>query len=352
MAPSSVTVCIPVFNAADFVRETLESVRAQLCDDLRVLIAVDRSEDESAAICRAAAATDSRWTVIEHRERLGWVGNVNALLGRVETPYSMILPHDDVLHPDYVRTMLRHLEAAPAAVAAFSDMELFGDEEGPHQQRSVLGSLPARVTDFLTGHFDAVAFRALARHSRLAGDVLLRNNTHEGFAADTLWVLQLACRGELHRIPAALYRKRRRPTSVVGGWKSWPRDRLLAAWVDHCADCCQVVLPVAADDTQRSVFILACVGRLLSVFSPLWLEGEIHPRSEEEKLALVALFVTRMLERPAHLPAMSAVLADPALDSTWARMRASGPPLATTPLRRGLLGEAISAVRSVARRFL
>ena len=39
---AAVTVCVPVFNAADFLAETLDSIAAQSLADIRVLISVDR----------------------------------------------------------------------------------------------------------------------------------------------------------------------------------------------------------------------------------------------------------------------------------------------------------------------
>jgi glycosyltransferase involved in cell wall biosynthesis len=58
MAP--VTVCVPAYNAAAFIAETLDSVLAQTFGDLKVLISLDRSTDDSEAICRTNALRSSR----------------------------------------------------------------------------------------------------------------------------------------------------------------------------------------------------------------------------------------------------------------------------------------------------
>src|SRR5688572_9092751 len=97
----TITVCVPVWNGASFVAETLECVRRQTQTDLRVLISDDHSDDDSAAVCQTFES-DSRFEVVVQPERLGWVGNVNWLLKRVDTPFGCILPHDDLITPDYL----------------------------------------------------------------------------------------------------------------------------------------------------------------------------------------------------------------------------------------------------------
>ena len=69
---------------------------------------------------------DRRTTVRVNRRTLGWDGNVAALLDAVEFPFFMILPHDDLPHPDDVRVLHTALTARPAHVAANADMFVFG----------------------------------------------------------------------------------------------------------------------------------------------------------------------------------------------------------------------------------
>ena len=47
---TAVTVCVPVFNAAAFLAETLDSIAAQSFADIKVLISLDRSGDDSESV--------------------------------------------------------------------------------------------------------------------------------------------------------------------------------------------------------------------------------------------------------------------------------------------------------------
>ena len=78
---NAVTVCVPVYNAAAFLAGTLDSITAQTFTDFKVLISLDRGDDDSEAICRRYLA-DRRFELIVQPRRLGWVGNVNALIDR------------------------------------------------------------------------------------------------------------------------------------------------------------------------------------------------------------------------------------------------------------------------------
>ena len=122
---TAVTVCVPVFNAAVFLAETLDSIAAQSFADIKVLISLDRSDDDSESICRRYLH-DRRFELIVQRERLGWVGNVNALIERVDTPYFCITPHDDLLAPQYLAEVYALAASDPAIACAYSDVQGFG----------------------------------------------------------------------------------------------------------------------------------------------------------------------------------------------------------------------------------
>lgn len=101
------SVVIPVFNAAPFLRECLESLRAQTFADWEALCVNDGSTDASAEILRAFAAKDPRFAVFS-RENAGYGAAVNFGLARARGEYVAILEPDDAL-------------ASPGAYAALAD---------------------------------------------------------------------------------------------------------------------------------------------------------------------------------------------------------------------------------------
>ena len=71
----AVSICIPTFNGAKYLRECVDSVLAQTHPDFEVLIVDDCSSDDSVAIAEDYARRDSRVRVSVNDRNLGLVGN-------------------------------------------------------------------------------------------------------------------------------------------------------------------------------------------------------------------------------------------------------------------------------------
>lgn len=261
---AAVTVCVPVFNAADFLAETLDSIAAQSLSDIRVLISVDPGSDDSESICRRYLH-DRRFELIVQPERLGWVGNVNELIGRVETPYFCITPHDDLLAPHYLAEVYALAGSDPAIACAYSDVEGFGRLRVRFEQPDIRGTLIERVIDFLLNHFVAIPFRGIVRRRDSDDRPYLPTGLRRNFAADTVWMLHLALRGELRRVPTPLYSKRYHDASVHAGWPDWPRGELIALWADQAATCARMALEHVVDARDRELVLAAALLRVAGV---------------------------------------------------------------------------------------
>jgi glycosyltransferase involved in cell wall biosynthesis len=165
---ADVTVCVPAFEAEAFVGDCLEAARSQTHERIAVHVSVNASADATEAVCREFES-DSRFRVHVHRQRLGWVGNVNFPLDRVETDLFCILPHDDLLEPDYVAVLRDALATAPDAVVAYADVATFG---AVRELRSVPGldaPLVKRALALLASPTEGVPFAgSRARGSYIA----------------------------------------------------------------------------------------------------------------------------------------------------------------------------------------
>ena len=256
---TAITVCVPVYNGAAFVMETLQHIAAQEFADFRALISVDRGDDDSLEICRTFAA-DPRFEVVAQSERLGWVGNCNALIARVDTPMFCLTPHDDLLDPRFLAVMHDALMRDHEVCCAYSDIEMFGGLSGVIAQPGVRGSKQHRLLDVLLNHYPSVAFRGLVRRRDANDRPFLSRGTPNDFAADTAWLVTLASRGHLERIPQLLYKKRYLSSSVHAGWQKGPRAACLSEYAYLIAHCTQLALSETDNVTERHEILVA--GRL------------------------------------------------------------------------------------------
>ena len=121
-----VSVLIPVYNKAPYLRDCLDSVYAQTHADLEVLAVDDASTDESLALLRAE--TDPRLRVIALPENRGPGGAANAGLEAATGTYIVRLDADDIALPDRVERQVAYMEAHPEVGASGGRVDLFGAE--------------------------------------------------------------------------------------------------------------------------------------------------------------------------------------------------------------------------------
>lgn len=253
---TAITVCVPVYNAALFVTETLQHIAAQEFADFRVVVSVDCSDDNSLELCRAFA-TDSRFEIIGQPTRLGWVGNVNALIAGVDTPMFCIVPHDDLIDPRYLTVLHDALMRDDRVGCAYSDLEMFGEMRGVIQQPSVRGNKQHRFLDVLLNHYSSVAFRGLVRRHDPNDRPLMPSGLPNDFAADTAWLISLASLGDLLRVPQLLYRKRYLASSVHAAWQKGTRSAQLLAYAHLIACCTRLAISETESAAAREELLVA-----------------------------------------------------------------------------------------------
>ncbi|MDR0979790.1 MAG: glycosyltransferase [Candidatus Nomurabacteria bacterium] len=99
------SIIVPVYNAAAYLAECLDSVLAQSEPDWELLLVDDGSTDASATIGQAYAKRDARICyVAQPNQGVSAARNHGLRLARGE--FVAFLDADDALHPDFLATML------------------------------------------------------------------------------------------------------------------------------------------------------------------------------------------------------------------------------------------------------
>lgn len=120
-AVPEVTVLIPSYRHAQFVKQTIQSVLAQRDVPFQVLVADDRSPDRTVAIARAIG--DPRVTVQVNDTNLGLGNSVLAALAQVDTEFVALLNSDDLLHPEHLAVCRDVLRNDPQAMLVCTDIQ-------------------------------------------------------------------------------------------------------------------------------------------------------------------------------------------------------------------------------------
>lgn len=114
----AITVVIPYYNRAKYLRRTLDSVASQTFRPLNVILVDNGSTDKSAEVAREWSeiyqAEDFRVTMISE-ERRGAPAARNAGLAQVATPYVMFFDSDDIMLPEHCEYIMRAISKSPDA---------------------------------------------------------------------------------------------------------------------------------------------------------------------------------------------------------------------------------------------
>jgi|SRR5688572_12470364 len=296
-----VTVCVPAYNAADFIAETLQSIAAQSYRNIRVLISLDPSDDSTESACQPFLA-DPRFTLIRQSTRLDWPGNVNYLLDQVRSDYFCAICHDDLIAPDYIARLMRRLRKSPAAICAFPIFKRFDAEVGETRIASIEGDRFQRALRFLAQPLHAVPLRGLTRTTALRRGLRLHELGTGGFLAEMLYVFELAMLGDCVRSGRAVYNSRYRPSSVSRGWRGWSDERKRAAWRNLLQELCLVAGRVFSEP-QKIVLLDAMLPWAFQLSG--WLPASEHERSvisdAEERAALARAWAADPEGKPPFL---------------------------------------------------
>lgn len=226
----AITVLIPAYQAADFIIPTLESISDQSWTDFTAIVSVDLSDDETFEICKAQAVRDPRFHVIRQPQRLGWVGNSNFLISRIQSPYALFAFHDDLLSSNYLEKLKAALEQDPAAAIAFSDTVityLDGTQElWQYTELDGLNDARSRGLRILsrTGHW-WVPNRGLFRSEAARKVGGLRKHDSGEFSADFPWLFHLSLVGSFIRVPETLCSKFYKAGSLSRTWNFGLREQ-------------------------------------------------------------------------------------------------------------------------------
>jgi glycosyltransferase involved in cell wall biosynthesis len=116
MSKPLVTVVVPTYRRPAMLRRAIQSVLRQHFSDFRVCIYDNASGDETDSVVGEFQRNDSRIEYIRRATNIGAYGNFVDGANRVETPFFVFLPDDDLMLPHLLEVAMQgfqtHSEAA------------------------------------------------------------------------------------------------------------------------------------------------------------------------------------------------------------------------------------------------
>lgn len=230
---SDATIIVPVFNTAlEYIEDLITGINYQTLQPKEVIFIDDASE--SAYSAKLAAFVPGRlklpYRIIRHPYNKGLAGARNTGLQAAATAYVLNIDSDDVPMSDFVRDIVRTLDASPNSAAALPYLAAFDDGEpfnvirhGTYTYRPIGDGVIASQLDNQLGHANA-GYRVEALR-RLGG----WDETSKAMWEDYALYLRIVSAGlTISIIPkeGCLYRVRTQ--SMLRTYEMWPAMRRLA----------------------------------------------------------------------------------------------------------------------------
>lgn len=253
-----VCICIPTYNAAATIRETLESVLAQTYRNLVIHVSDNASTDNTLKIVESVA--DARVHIHRQEKNVGAEGNFNRCIQLAEGKYTAIFHADDIYEPDMVAKQVSFLEANPPAGAVFTEAVTVDE----HGKRIGGIHLPKGIKS-ARGLYDfATMFKAVLRHANffICPSFMVRTQIYQqeikvwrgdmfGSGADMDVWLRILQRHSIGHLPERLIRYRVSTQQFSAQVRRETGKSLLFRIVDHYLAQEQVSAMLDASDLRN-----------------------------------------------------------------------------------------------------
>ncbi len=304
-------VAMPVYRGWAYIGEALRSLQAQSFTDFKVHVSVDGADQRTADAC-ADIADDPRFTVILRDTSLGWVRQMNTLIGEADAELFCYFQQDDVLHPDYFARLVAALDENPPAVLAFADLEWFGRKRGVERHDGISGPAIDRMRDYIERLLHT-ALRGVIRRDAIARAGLIVDEDG-GNAQDHVWLTRIVREGDFVRVPHTLYRKRIHDENVHVRWFAQNRrdDRRRPPWVHSAAGLVETMVQMAETPHERWPFVAFVLDRFTRPAPKRWANYE--PFDGDPPREFIEAFAAEMI---AHIRRRGAADLPTLLDAGW-----------------------------------
>lgn len=210
-SPPLVSIGLPAYNAARYLREALDSLLGQDYPNLELIVSDNASDDATAQICAEYVKRDGRLRYHRNAENMGAVWNFNQVLELARGEYFMWAAYDDLRDPHYVSACAAMLQSRPDAVMCCTGVR-FIDEDGGElvEPPSVVGIRPVGKTarDRMRQVVRAMHWTDFYGLSRTA-TLRLTRRPIPVWGFDVVALLEICLRGPVALVPEPMFSYRR-----------------------------------------------------------------------------------------------------------------------------------------------
>jgi len=231
MTAPKISVIVPIYNQAAFIRETVDSVLGQDYPNLELVLSDDGSTDGTSDILSEYAAREpERVKVVASKRNTGIAGAFNRALQAHTGEYIAWLGGDDLMLPGKLSRQVAALQARPDAIGCCHDAEVFDSASGKPYGRFTevyngrRGVRDGGVELLLDPGYMMLPSTMMVRSSGVDG---LRFDERIRVSNDWLFDIELFQRGPVVGLDDVLARYRRHQSNVTSQVSDTLEDALV-----------------------------------------------------------------------------------------------------------------------------
>ena len=199
-ASVSVSVIMPVYNAADYITSTLQSVLNQTYKNFDLLLVDDCGQDDSIAVAESFLVEHGfkRYKILHHEVNGGPSQARNTGLKKSDADYILFLDSDDMIEPRCLELLSAPLAEQRYDFVTAGYVESRGGERIPHygSQQDINGNVPEV---FVRGEMNVMPWNKLCRRQFLIENELYFEPSiyvHE----DYIWTYSMTSKADTAKI--------------------------------------------------------------------------------------------------------------------------------------------------------
>lgn len=204
-----VSVGMPVYNGAPYIRESINSILSQSFEDMELIISDNASTDETEDICREFASADPRIRYVRNAANIGASDNYNAVFTLSAGTYFKWASSNDWCEKSFLAECVDVLNRRSDVVLCYPKTRLFSENRADAEDYE--DNLALESED------PAQRFIALNENMRLnnimngviRADILKRTPLIKPFFSSDICLMgELALYGKFHEVPKYLFYRR------------------------------------------------------------------------------------------------------------------------------------------------
>ena len=231
MTAPKISVIVPIYNQAPFIRETVDSVLGQGYPNVELVLSDDGSTDGTTDILREYAAREpDRVKLVGSEDNTGIAGAFNRALDAHTGEYIAWLGGDDVMLPGKLERQVAALQSCPDAIGCCHDADVFDSDSGRSYGRfsevynGSRGVRDGGVELLLDPAYLMLPSTMMVRSSAVDG---LRFDRRIRVSNDWLFDIELFRRGRIVGLDDVLARYRRHQRNVTSQTSDALEDALV-----------------------------------------------------------------------------------------------------------------------------